>query len=72
MLNQVTFVLNVANEGGCRMRVNFDINKPCQEELNKRKVEKIMKSTYAREEKEHGRFGDIVREEAEKLKRKEG
>ena len=53
------------------MRVNFDINKPCEEELNKRKVEKIMESTYAREEKERGRFGHIVREEAEKLKRKE-
>lgn len=50
------------------MRVNFNINEPCKEELNRRKVEKIMKSTYTRERKEFGLFGDIVREEAKKLK----
>lgn len=50
------------------MGINFNINEPCKEELNRRKVEKIMQSTYSREEKERGRFGDIVREETKKIK----
>ena len=53
------------------MRINFNINEPCKEELNRRKVEKIIQSTYAREEKEHRRFGDIVREEIKKFKTRE-
>ncbi len=52
------------------MGLLLNINKRFDEIREKSRVEKVMKSTYSREKKEHGRFGDIAREEAEKLKKK--